>query len=77
MEGKDEILAAMEQARQDSDGLRRESDALKRDLSTMQASRGRSRQEFCCNRVRHCLHAVLALCGTLCHFPGTLNLKPA
>ncbi len=39
MEGKDDILKAMEQARQDSDALRRESDALKRDLSTMQASR--------------------------------------
>lgn len=36
VEGKDEILAAMEQARQDGDSLRRESDALKRDLSTMQ-----------------------------------------
>ncbi|KAL4451967.1 hypothetical protein ABPG75_007629 [Micractinium tetrahymenae] len=36
VEGKDEILAAMEQARQDGDALRRESDALKRDLTTMQ-----------------------------------------
>ncbi|KAL4422984.1 hypothetical protein ABPG77_005464 [Micractinium sp. CCAP 211/92] len=36
VEGKDDILKAMEQARQDSDALRRESDALKRDLSTMQ-----------------------------------------
>jgi predicted nucleic acid-binding Zn-ribbon protein len=40
VEGKDEILAAMEVARTDSEALRRESEALKWELTSMQTTVG-------------------------------------
>lgn len=76
VEGKDEILAAMEQARQDGDSLRRESDALKRDLSTMQASlaaaAARLRDLGTAVQTRCCFQMHGTRCQTFCLRHGAL-----